>query len=124
MLWEVVLRDGILFGGVRGFVLGGRVHTAKMLGEEVLAVEVVVVFSVVVVWIDGFGTQITAPEGELDVLCADVPFPLVLGTEVGLAPVGGERAGERAAIVCLGVGFDRAVRAFRALAGLLLGFGG
>lgn len=120
VLGEIALCDGMLFGRVRGLVLGGGVHAAKVLSEEVLAVEVVVIESVVVVWVYGRRTQVTAPVAKLDVLCADMPLPLVLGTEVRLAPIWSERAGERAALVCPGVCFNRALRGFRAPAVFLI----
>ena len=41
VLVEIALCDGELFGRVRRFVLGDRVHAAKVLGEEVFAVEVI-----------------------------------------------------------------------------------
>ena len=124
MLGEVVFADGVLLGRVRGFVLWSGVHAAKMLGEEVFAVEVVVVQSVVVVWVYCRWTQVTAPEAELDVLRTDVSLPLVLGTEVGLTAIGSERAGKRAAIFCLGVRFHGVVRGFRGPTGFPLGSSG
>jgi hypothetical protein len=49
-----------------------------MLCEEILAIKVIVVDSMVVFGVRGYWAKITAPKAELDVLCADVPLPLVL----------------------------------------------
>lgn len=43
VLGEIGFGDGVLLGGLGGLVFGGGVHAAEMLGEEVFAVEVVVV---------------------------------------------------------------------------------
>ena len=72
--------------------LGRRVHTAKMLGKKVFAIEVIVVNCLVIIGVGGCSAKIAAPEAEFNVLGAHMPFPLVLGLKSGLATVHGERA--------------------------------
>jgi hypothetical protein len=50
-----------------------------MLREEILTIEIVVVECLIVVRVGRGWAKIAAPEAKLDVLCADVPLPLVLG---------------------------------------------
>ena len=73
-------------------------HSAEMLCEEIFAVEVVVIKSLLVVWVDGGGAEVAAPVAELDVLRADVALPFVLGGEGGGAAVCSEGTGEWAAV--------------------------
>ena len=53
-------------------------HAAEVLSEEVLAVEVVVINRLTVVGVDGCRAKVAAPEALLNVLCTDMPLPLVL----------------------------------------------
>jgi len=75
----------------------GFVHASVVLGEEVLAVEVVVDLLVgrgVGIVLGRALADITAIEAELQVLDGDVSLPLVLGAEGGLTAVGGEGTDE------------------------------
>jgi hypothetical protein len=92
---DVVFCNRVLLLGARGGVARRRgVHAAKMLSEEIFAVEVVVVDGVFVIRIDRCGTKVAAPETKLDVLGADVSLPLILGREGRLTTIGCERAWE------------------------------
>lgn len=50
-----------------------------MLGEQVLAVEIVIIYSCGVVAIDRSRAQITAPESQSDMLSTDMSLPFILG---------------------------------------------
>lgn len=67
------------------------VHAAQVLREEVLAVEVVVDWVLWVPW----QAHVAAPETELDVLSADVPFPFILRRKSRAAAVLSQRTWER-----------------------------
>jgi len=55
------------------------VHAAQMLSEQILAVEIVIIYSCGVVAIDRSRAQITAPESQSDMLSADMSLPFILG---------------------------------------------
>jgi hypothetical protein len=59
-------------------VLGCSVHTSNVLCIEVFAIEVVVIESVFVFVVHARFAEIASPKAQLDVLCTDVPLPLVL----------------------------------------------
>jgi hypothetical protein len=78
VLGDVVFIDGVLFMRARGGVVEGRgVHAAEVLGEEVFAVEIIVIDCLFIVGVDGGDAEIAAPEPELDVLGADVALPFI-----------------------------------------------
>ena len=53
-------------------------HAAQMLSEQILAVEIVEIYSCGVVVIDCSRAQITAPESQSDMLSADMSLPFIL----------------------------------------------
>src|SRR5690349_21770145 len=71
VLSNVFFGDGAVFVIASGLVSRRGVHAAEVLGEEVFAVEVVVVKGLVVVRVSSRRTKIAAPEAELDVLGSD-----------------------------------------------------
>lgn len=107
VLGDVVFIHGVLLLRARSGVIGRGVHAPEMLGEEIFAVEVVVVDCMFVVGVDGSDAEVAAPEAELDVLRADVSLPFVLGGEGGLAAVGRERTREVSLRVAVGMVFGR-----------------
>lgn len=100
---------GVLCGP--GSRLGGRVHTAEVLREEVFAVEVVggelrrlvPVFGLAVGrrgrgWTRDARADVAAVDARTEVLRRDVAFPFVLGAEAGGAAVLAEGADKRAGV--------------------------
>lgn len=96
VLWERIFVDwkvARLASGTVCRVGVAGVHASKMLGEEILAFEVVVV--------DGrvgrvvrCRAKVAAPEPNLNVLRANMTLPFVLGDEVCQASVDGKRTRE------------------------------
>lgn len=79
MSWKIIFSDREFFRRARVIFLWRGMHAAKVLREEIFAVEVVVVESLIVIWVCRGWAEIAAPVAELDMLRADVPLPLVLG---------------------------------------------
>ena len=102
MFCQVVFVDWVFFARVSGIELGRCVHTTKVLREQVFAVEVVEVDSLVILCVDGWRTKIATPVAELDVLGADVSLPFVLGNECRVASIRSKRTGKLPAfVVCV-----------------------
>lgn len=80
VLADVLLSDGVLLGVTSARALRSM-HATKVLGEQILAVEVIVVEYGGIVWVSRRLAQVAAPVTKLDVLSADVTFPFVLGSE-------------------------------------------
>lgn len=95
VLWEIVFIHNVLLLGAGRVALGCCMHTAKMLREKILAIEVVVVDTLIIVRVGRRWTQITAPVTELDMLGAHMSLPLVLGCKVGCTAISRKWAWKR-----------------------------
>jgi hypothetical protein len=97
MLCEIIIGDRIMVGLLaRESRLNRRwsMHAAEVLREKILAVEVVVVYGSIISRVCSSRTEVASPVTQLDMLSSNMPLPLVLRQEVGLAPIGGKRAWE------------------------------
>jgi hypothetical protein len=77
---DILLSDGVLLGVTSARALRSM-HATKVLCEQILAVEVVVVEYGGIVRVSRRLAQIAAPITKFDVLGADVTFPFVLGSK-------------------------------------------